>query len=637
VHYDDDMQPHYDDDMQPGFSDGMQPEFDEMNTTQDERVDDQAMDFLSTGCVDQLILEISVYYIFGCSLNYFFSGGILNSNTKTSLDTNYSIISSPVILYADAGRIITMLRYFDDANIFNLVVGYSDIIDTVRSCWRHCRLLKMDIIFTVSHHLKLAVGSHEIQLNPDDFCFILNQIDLDVGRTNLHFAATNARPLRRIAFQIEMGMTVEIELMLAAQTTLPKDVMDNSNVSILQWCTSILGITITALLLETHQGMSHDPRNTNMAHICVIVITVRSGTFRTTRLNAWYRRFYFCNFDFRTLVSAERVHCDPDEKAFTITHDDQTTVCLNGSSIKSQFTVNNATTLGAKGNYGDSIQTSLNLNGNKLAYTVLPLFEGYGSTVVYYMHAHNALQTELVFLQQGETICFGNVGSFVLDLDNVLYSIIAGPETGYVHSIRSNCDLISADIVMDVYDMATTKVNYPNQIYRIKHYGQYDINYDEYAGAEFYIDHGLSIKTQLGDLSSTIEIAANGMTVMRAYYIARSDRYDELNRILRTKCGVSFGSANQHSTLVQWLIRFIAFHAISATTDVWDKIIATSTHPEYVVHSDTKCGIKVVNFCNTNLTNASVGGCMTTTKPTTVLAAPTLQSELKFANHWTGG
>jgi hypothetical protein len=190
---------------------------------------------------------------------------------------------------------------------------------------------------------------------------------------------------------------------------------------------------------------------------------------------------------------------------------------------------------------------------------------------------------------------------------------------------------------MDVYDMATTKVNYPNQIYRIKHYGQYDINYDEYAGAEFYIDHGLSIKTQLGDLSSTIEIAANGMTVVRAYYIARSDRNDELNRILRTKCGVSFGSANQHSTLVQWLIRFIAFHAISATTDVWDKIIATSTHPEYVVHSDTKCGIKVVNFCNTNLTNASVGGCMTTTKPTTVLAAPTLQSELKFANHWTGG
>jgi hypothetical protein len=80
---------HYGDDMQPKFSDDMQPKFSEMNNTLDERVDDQAMDFLSTDCVDQLILEISVYYIFGCSLNYCFSGGILNSNTKTSLDTNY--------------------------------------------------------------------------------------------------------------------------------------------------------------------------------------------------------------------------------------------------------------------------------------------------------------------------------------------------------------------------------------------------------------------------------------------------------------------------------------------------------------------------------------------------------------------
>ena len=84
----------------------------------------------------------------------------------------------------------------------------------------------MDTIFTVSHHLKLAVGSHVLQQNPDESYFILNQIDLDVGRTTLHSTATNARPLRRIAFQIEMGMTVEIELVLAAQKTLPKDVMD---------------------------------------------------------------------------------------------------------------------------------------------------------------------------------------------------------------------------------------------------------------------------------------------------------------------------------------------------------------------------------------------------------------------------
>jgi hypothetical protein len=80
------------------------------------------------------------------------------------------------------------------------ILQYSDIFDTVRSCWRYCRLLKMDTIFTVSHHLKLAVGSHELQQNPDEPYFILNQIDLDVGSTILHFTATNARPLRRMAF-----------------------------------------------------------------------------------------------------------------------------------------------------------------------------------------------------------------------------------------------------------------------------------------------------------------------------------------------------------------------------------------------------------------------------------------------------
>jgi hypothetical protein len=93
----------------------------------------------------------------------------------------------------------------------------------------------MDTIFTVSHHLKLAVGSHVLQQNPDESYFILNQIDLDVGRTILHFTATNARPLRRIAFQIEMGMSVEFEPATTAQHTLLNDVMDDSNVLSLHW------------------------------------------------------------------------------------------------------------------------------------------------------------------------------------------------------------------------------------------------------------------------------------------------------------------------------------------------------------------------------------------------------------------
>jgi hypothetical protein len=107
-----------------------------------------------------------------------------------------------------------MLHYFGDAHTINLIVGYSDISGMVRSYWRHYRFIKMDTIFTVLHHLKLTTGSHDhgIQLNPGDSYTILNQIDLDVGRTILHFTATNARPLRHIAFQIKMGMTVEIEL-----------------------------------------------------------------------------------------------------------------------------------------------------------------------------------------------------------------------------------------------------------------------------------------------------------------------------------------------------------------------------------------------------------------------------------------
>ena len=115
-----------------------------------------------------------------------------------------------------------------------------------------------------------------------------------------------------------MGMTVEIELALASHKTLPKDAMDDSNVLLLQWCTTMFAITITKPLLETHQGMCHDARNTSMAHFRVIVSIVPSDTFRTTRFNTWHRRLYFCNFDFRALVSAEGVRCGNDENAFTI-------------------------------------------------------------------------------------------------------------------------------------------------------------------------------------------------------------------------------------------------------------------------------------------------------------------------------
>jgi hypothetical protein len=262
--------------------------------------------------------------------------------------------------------------------------------------------------------------------------------------------------------------------------------------------------------------------------------------------------------------------------------------------------VNNATTPDTQENYGDSIQTSLNLNGNKLAYTVLPLFKGHGSTVVYYIHAHNALQTEMVFLQQGDTVCFGNVGSFVLDLDNVLCSIIAGPATGFVHSIRNNCDLIFANTVMDVYDLATTKVNYPNQIYRFKHYGQYDIIYDEYARARFSTDRDF-LKIQLGGLLDAFDMAANGITQLGVYYMAKCMCEDRFYRIFRTK----------------------------------DSVLSITTQSGYIgsAHDDvSKCGSREADFGESNVTT-SIGGYV---NAATVTAPVLVATNSTFSYHLTG-
>jgi hypothetical protein len=247
-----------------------------------------------------------------------------------------------------------MLHYFGDAHTINLIVGYSDISDMVRSYWRHCRFIKMDTIFTVLHHLKLTAGSHdhEIQLNPGDSYTILNQIDLDVGRTILQFTATNARPLRHIAFQIKMGMTMEIELAP---------------------CEYIKELTIK---------------------------------------------------------DSNRIQTDFAEDM---------------SLIKPRQSIL-------------VIDQAMQTNGNKLAFTFLPLFKGHGPPINYYMHAYSAVQTKMVFLQQGETARLGNVSSFVLDLDKVIYGFIAALEAGFVHSIRTNCDQISTDKIMDVNATAETTV-----------------------------------------------------------------------------------------------------------------------------------------------------------------------------------
>ena len=63
--------------------------------------------------------------------------------------------------------------------------------------------------------------------------------------------------------------------------------------------------------------------------------------------------------------------------------------------------------------------------GNSQSSTALPLFRGHESPF-------NAMQTDVIFLQQDETANFDNVNGSVINLNNILYSIIAGSTAGSV-------------------------------------------------------------------------------------------------------------------------------------------------------------------------------------------------------------
>jgi hypothetical protein len=180
--------------------------------------------------------------------------------------------------------------------------------------------------------------------------------------------------------------------------------------------------------------------------------------------------------------------------------------------------------------------------------------------------------------------------------------------------------------------MATAGTAYPHQIYRFKHDGQSDNSPDEYATDGSRIDHGFIIETQHGDLFSAFDIAANGMIVVRAYYVTKSIRKDGFCRNFRTKCRVSFGGATQYLILVQCpVIHFDAYHTITATTDVWNTIFATSRHSEYVVHDDTsECRIRGADLCDFNITASIGGGVTTTAVTTTVLVAVVGQFSYDF-------
>jgi hypothetical protein len=78
------------------------------------------------------------------------------------------------------------------------------------------------------------------------------------------------------------------------------------------------------------------------------------------------------------------------------------------------------------------IEQPMKSRGNKQAFTELPLFKRIDSQINSYLHAHNAMQTDVIFLQQDETADLNNISSFVINLNNILYSIIAGPRAGSV-------------------------------------------------------------------------------------------------------------------------------------------------------------------------------------------------------------
>jgi hypothetical protein len=74
--------------------------------------------------------------------------------------------------------------------------------------------------------------------------------------------------------------------------------------------------------------------------------------------------------------------------------------------------------------------------------------------------------------------------------------------------------------------------------------------YDEYARAGLRIDHDFIITTQIDGLLKVFAIAANGMTDVCAYYVAKSIHEDGFCQIFRAQNEVSFGATSEQSEYV---------------------------------------------------------------------------------------
>jgi hypothetical protein len=117
-----------------------------------------------------------------------------------------------------------------------------------------------------------------------------------------------------------------------------------------------------------------------------------------------------CSYDFPTIVA---IHYDGEDCEY-IHHAADYIVCTDMRVIRFRYIDMTVSYCAVS-----IIEQAKTSRGNRQAITELPLFKGTESPL-------NAMQTDLIFLQQDETADFDNVSSFVVNLNNFLCSIIAG-------------------------------------------------------------------------------------------------------------------------------------------------------------------------------------------------------------------
>jgi hypothetical protein len=157
-------------------------------------------------------------------------------------------------------------------------------------------------------------------------------------------------------------------------------------------------------------------------------------------------------------------------------------------------------------------------------------------------------------------------------------------------------------VVHDIFGilMTATDMAYSYHICRFEHYGKSDISSDEYARARYRTDRDF-FKIQLGGLLNAFDMAANGITQLGVYYMAKCMCEDRFYRIFRTK----------------------------------DSVLSITTQSGYIgsAHDDvSKCGTREADFGESNITT-SIGGYLNTT----IVTAPVLvATKSPFSYNFTG-